>query len=144
MSEKYKVGDNQIPHFITFTIIDWIDLLTRPVYKDIIIDSFNYCSTHKGLNIHAYCVMPSYVHAIISSEQDRLNDIIRDLKKHTSKVLVKAIRRIDESRSEWMLNRFMDVANRIKRGVNYKVWQDGFHPIEFYQPAQRHLKGTEV
>lgn len=34
MSERYKIGDSTIPHFITITVIDWVDLFTRPVYKD--------------------------------------------------------------------------------------------------------------
>ena len=130
MSEKYKVGDSQIPHFITFTIIDWVDLLTRLVYKEIIIDSFNYCIKNKGLIVHAYCIMPSHVHAIISSSGSDLNEIVRDLKKFTSKALIKAIQETSESRGKWLLNKFKYAAKRLKRGVNYKVWQDGFHPIE--------------
>ncbi len=27
MSEKYKVGDSAIPHFITITVVEWIDPL---------------------------------------------------------------------------------------------------------------------
>lgn len=59
-----------------------------------------------------------------------LNDIIRDFKKFTSKELVKAIKEIPESRREWLLNKFEYAAGRLKRGVNYKLWQDGFHPVE--------------
>ena len=29
----------------------------------------------------------------------------------------------------WMLNKFSFEANRIKRGVKYKFWKDGFHPV---------------
>ncbi len=29
-----------------------------------------------------------------------------------------------------MLKMFQSAAARIKRGVNYKVWKDNFHPIE--------------
>jgi len=130
MSERYKIGDSQIPHFITFTIIDWVDLLTRPLYKEIIVDSFNYCINHKGLIIHAYCIMPSHVHTIISSKENDLNNIIRDMKKFTSKALIKAIQVNNESRRQWLLKKFSYAAKRIKRGANYKVWQDGFHPIE--------------
>jgi len=43
MSEKYKVGDSFIPHFIATTVIDWVDLFTRQEYRDIIIDSLKYC-----------------------------------------------------------------------------------------------------
>lgn len=130
MSERYKVGDHTIPHFITITVIDWVDLFTRPVYKDIVLASLGYCREHKGLMIHAYCIMTSHIHLIVSSEREMLNDIIRDFKKFTSKELVKAIKEIPESRREWLLNKFEYAASRLKRGVNYKLWQDGFHPVE--------------
>lgn len=48
MSTKYKVGDNELAHFITFSVVNWIDTLTRPVYKEIIIDSLQYCIKEKG------------------------------------------------------------------------------------------------
>lgn len=38
------------------------------------------------------------------------------------------ISRIQESRKEWMLEMFSDVADGLKRVKNYKVWQDGNHP----------------
>lgn len=29
-----------------------------------------------------------------------------------------------------LLKKFAFVAKRLRRGVNYKVWKDGFHPVE--------------
>lgn len=130
MSEKYKIGESSRPHFITMTIIDWVGLLTRPVYKDIIVDSLNYCINNKGLILFGYCIMPSHVHIIASSSNNPLNEIIRDFKKFTSKSFVHAIKKNNESRRVWLLKKFEFAAKRLKRGVNYKVWKDGFHPIE--------------
>ena len=130
MSERYKVGDDHIPHFITSTVVGWIDLLTRPVYKDIIIESLRYCQEHKDLRVHAFCIMSSHVHLIVSSVDEKLENIIRDMKKFTSKRLIQAIKENPESRREWMLESFEFAARRIKRVKNYKFWQDGFHPVE--------------
>jgi putative transposase len=130
MSEKYKVRDFSQIHFITVTIVDWVDLLTRPVYKDIIIDSLKHCQENKGMNLHAYVIMSNHFHAIVSSDKIPLNDIVRDLKKFTSKELISTIQQTNESRSVWLLKKFKFAAERIRRGVNYKVWQDGFHPVE--------------
>lgn len=131
MSEKYKVRDSLEPHFITVTVVDWIDLFIRQEYKDIIIDNLKYCQEHKGLVIHAYVVMSSHFHAIVSAKGGcELPAIIRDFKKHTSKKLVKKIKWIHESRRDWILEQFSREAGKIKRVSKYKVWQDGFHPIE--------------
>ena len=111
-------------------MIDWVDLFTRPVYKEVIIDSLNFCIKNKSLVVYAYCIMPSHIHLIAASTREPLDEIIRDLKKFTSKALVKMIQETPESRREWLLNKFSFAAKRLKGGVNYKLWQDGFHPLE--------------
>ncbi|MFP4090905.1 MAG: REP-associated tyrosine transposase [Cyclobacteriaceae bacterium] len=132
MSEKYKVGDSLQPYFITTTIVDWVDLFTRQVYCDIFMDSLLYCSAHKGLLVHAYCLMPSHVHLILSSQGEPLPAIMRDLKKFTSKAFVETIDSQVESRRAWLLKKFAFAAERTRRGVYHKVWQDGFHPMELF------------
>ena len=129
MPHKYKVIDSKQPTFVTLTIIDWVDLFIRPEYFKILDDSLNYCIANKGLNVHAYVYMSSHIHMIISSNENELQDIIRDLKKFTSKQFIKAIYEQPESRRVWLLNKFRFAANRVKKGVNYKIWKDGYHPV---------------
>lgn len=105
MSENFKIGESNRPHFITMTIVDWVDLFTRPVYKDIIIDSLNHCIENKGLILFGYCIMPSHVHIIASSNNVPLNEIIKDFKKFTSKSFVSAIKNDIESRRECLPGR---------------------------------------
>jgi len=129
MSQRYKVIDSNQPTFVTLTIIDWVDLFIRPVYFNVLDDSLNYCIAHKGLQVHAHVYMSSHIHMIVSSQENELQDIIRDFKKFTSKELIKAIKEHPESRREWLLAKFSFAANRVRKGVNYKVWKDGFHPV---------------
>lgn len=129
MSEKYKVIDKSIATFVTITVTDWVDLFVRRAYTDVVDESLNYCIENKGLKVHAYVYMTSHIHLVASSDGDDLQNIIRDFKKHTSKKLIETIIEIPESRREWLLAKFKFAANRIKRGVNYKLWKDGFHPI---------------
>ena len=136
MSSKYKAKALNELYFITITIVDWVDLLTRPVYKDVIISSLAHCSKEKGLNVHAYVIMSNHFHAIVSTNDVLLENIIRDMKKFTSKELIKTILEINESRKEWLLKKFEFAAKRIKRGSKYKVWKDGYHPI--------HLSSNEM
>ena len=35
-------------YFVTDTVVDWVDIFTRPVYKHIIIDSLHYYKKKKG------------------------------------------------------------------------------------------------
>ncbi len=135
MSEKYKVRNLEGVYFITCTVIDWVDLLTRPDYKQVIIDSLKHCQKKKGLQVHAFVIMSNHFHAILSSTETPLNDIVRDIKKFTSKEFIKTISEINESRRVWLLKKFSFAANRIKRAENYKIWKDGFHQIELTDMA---------
>lgn len=135
MSEKYKVKNPEGLYFVTCTIVGWVDLLIRPAYKEIIINSLKHCKAKKGLIVHAYVLMSSHVHLLLSTKEgESLPDIMRDFKRFTSRELIKEIKSINESRREWMLNKFAYEAQRQKRGRDYKVWQDGFHPIELLSP----------
>ncbi len=80
--------------------------------------------------VHAWCIMSSHVHLILSSNKEKPSDIIRDLKKFTSKELVKRIGQINESREEWLLNAFQKAGKHLKRISKNKVWLDGNHPKE--------------
>jgi len=136
MSERYKVIDSSTPTFVTLTVIDWVDLFTKPQYTKILDDSLNYCIKHKGLIVHAYVYMTSHIHLIVTSNSVTLEHIMRDFKSFTSKEIIKAINEYPESRREWLLNKMSYAADRIKRNANYKVWQDGFHPVILDTPTK--------
>ena len=40
-------------YFIATTVIDWMDVFTRPVYKQIVVESLRYCQQKKGLDLYA-------------------------------------------------------------------------------------------
>ncbi len=78
MSGKYKVGENEVPHFVTFTVVGWIDVFSREAYKETIIESFQYCIDNKGMLLHAWVIMPNHIHLILSSKSNKIKDIVRD------------------------------------------------------------------
>lgn len=129
MSEKYKVIDSTVSTFITITVLDWVDLFVRPVYSTIIDDALNYGIKEKGLSVHAYVYMTSHLHLIVTAFDGELQNVVRDFKKFTSKKLVAAIVEHPESRREWLLRKFSYEAQKSGRAANYKLWQDGFHPV---------------
>ena len=142
MSEKYKFHDPEGLYFLSPTIIHWIDLFTRKEFRYIIIDALKYCQENKGLIVHAYCLMPSHLHLIVSSNGEPLEAIIRDFKKYTSREIIKTLNQINESRRDWLNNAFQKAANGIKRNSKNKVWQDGNRPklLETNQFIQQKLE----
>jgi len=133
MANRYKIRDNSGLYFVTFTVVGWVDLFIRRTYKDFLLDSLRYCIKEKGLVLHAYVIMTSHVHMIVSSKENHdLVSTIRDFKKFTSKALVKYIQEIPESRREWMLNKFSYEANRTRRGSKYILWKEGYHAKQIH------------
>ena len=79
MSEKYKIRDNNKAHFVTLTVVEWIDVFTRNNHKIKIVESLKYCQEHKGLTIFAWVLMPSHLHMIIRADGNyTLSEILRD------------------------------------------------------------------
>jgi putative transposase len=131
MSEFLKIEEGKT-YFITMTIVDWVDLFTRECYVNILIDSIRYCQKNKGLEVYSYVIMPSHVHFIVGSAGS-LSNILRDLKEHTSKQIVaEIIENKQESRREWLLEKF-GIGKSVKTNkIMYRVWQEGNHPELLY------------
>ena len=121
-------------YFITSTVVDWVDVFTRPVYKHVIIESLEYCQKEKGLIIYAWVLMTNHLHAIVGVEEGyNISDIIRDFKKFTSKKIISMIKdNIQESRRDWMLNRFEYAARNDRKVKEYKFWQEGVDCQEIF------------
>ena len=133
MSRKYKFLDQGQLYFVTFTIVYWIDLFIRNEYKDILLESWNYCIKNKGLEVYGWCIMTSHVHMIIGSNKSKMEDLNRDIKKYTAAQLYKAIQHhSNESRKEWMTVLFMKAG--AEKGQKIKIWQDHSRPIELSTP----------
>ena len=131
MSRNYKFHDQEKPYFISFATVYWIDTFIRPVYRNILVDSINYCIAEKGLIVYAWVIMTSHVHMIIGTKQEKMQDILRDLKKHTSKSVIKSIKNNPtESRKEWMLWMFERAGKKNGNNKKYQFWQQHNKPIE--------------
>ena len=132
MTTGYQIKEQDRVYFVTFQIVEWVDVFTRKDYKDIIIDSFKYCQKNKRLVIFAYVIMSNHIHIILSSDKEELSNTIRDLKRHISKTIIKFIEVCNESRKEWMLKIFEKAASKHKRNDNYQVWTHKNHAELIY------------
>ena len=121
-------------YFVTDTVVYWVDIFTRPIYRHIIIESLQYCQKEKGLIIYAWVLMTNHLHMIAGTNgENRISDILRDFKKFTSKKIVQTLLvESGESRRDWMLNRFEYAGKNDKKITNYKFWQEGNDAQEIY------------
>ena len=135
---KYKIHNPKGLYFLTLTTEGWIDVFTRAIYRDILVDSLKYCMKEKGLVVYAYVIMSNHIHLIAQSESETqtLSDIIRDFKSFTAKQINKQIQNVKtgESRREWLTYLFGYFARGSQRNRTFQFWQSDNHPIELWSP----------
>jgi putative transposase len=121
--------------------VNWIDLFIRNEYKEIVINSWKHCQAHKELEVYGWCIMTSHIHMIIGTHGEKLENIMRDMKKHTSIQLKNAIQQHPgESRKEWMLWMMERVGKKNSQNTDFQLWQQDNHPIELTSYQMMHQK----
>ena len=131
MSRKYKFNDQTKLHFVSFATVYWIDLFVRPEYIETLIKSLKHCQKEKGLEVYAWCIMPSHVHMIIGTKHKPMQDILRDFKSHTSRKLREEIScNPIESRKEWIIWMMERAGRENGNNKDWQLWQQHNHPIE--------------
>ena len=134
MSSTYKFANTEGLYFISFATVGWIDVFTRRIYKDILIDSLDFSQKNKGLRLFCYVIMTNHLHLIAKAQEGfELSWIIRDLKKFTSKQIIKAVEENQqESRKKWMLSIFKRAGEYNSNNKNFQFWQQDSHPLELF------------
>jgi len=132
MSNRYKINDQHGIHFVTLTVVGWIDIFSRKKYRDVIIENLKFCQENKGLLVHAFVIMTNHIHLVVSTDGTRgLSDTLRDFKSYTAKVILEDIPENKlESRKEWLMYLFGFFAIKNRRNYEHQFWQSDNHPME--------------
>jgi putative transposase len=123
MSKTAILSDQM--YFVTLTIVEWIDLFTRQLYFDVIVENLIYCQQNKGLEIFEYVIMTNHLHLICLSRSGPLSNTLRDFKTYTSKQIILTIKENEkESRKRWILDMFNIAGKQNPLNKNYQIWQN--------------------
>lgn len=131
MSSKYKFVVKEGIYFTTSTVVGWVDVFTRDIYRDILLDSIRFCQKNQGLVIHAWVLMTNHLHMICScTPNNDLALILRNMKSFTAMKLIDGIiNNPKESRRENMLNVFEAEGKKSSSNFRFKFWEHENHPI---------------
>jgi putative transposase len=136
MSNKYKYGSDRHAHFVTYTVVQWIDFFIREEYRTIFVKAIQHYQQEKCLEVYGYCIMTSHIHLIVrSGEGYSLEELTRDLKGYTSKAFRKILEdeKINyESRKSWMLWMMKKIGLKKSNNKGFQFWQQDSHPIELW------------
>jgi len=134
MSRNFKFHNPDGAYFVSFAVVNWLDVFTRNEYKDILLQSLSFCQKKKGMEIFAWCIMTNHVHLVFRTvEGIRPEVVLGDFKRFTSRAVVKAIAENPRvSRKEWMLDQFYAAGAKTSNVKNHQFWQHHNKPIEVW------------
>jgi len=134
MSRNYKFHNHEGVYFVSFAVVEWIDVFTRNEYKDILLESLAFCQKNKGLEVFAWCIMPNHMHLVFRSVGDnKPEDLLGDFKRFTNRAIVQAIMdNPEESRRNWLLEQFKKAATQSSNVKHHQFWRHDNKPIEIW------------
>jgi putative transposase len=119
-----ETNENEV-HYLTLTVVEWIDIFTKSDYFQVIIDSFKYCQTNKGLVLYEYSIMTNHLHFIAKAKDGfKLSQIVSDFKKHTTREIIKLLKKDNR---KYIFNLLNNSYNK-KRGYENQIWQRENYP----------------
>jgi REP element-mobilizing transposase RayT len=128
--EDDSIIEQHACYYLTFNVVDGIDIFVRPVFKQIIVESLNHFNEKKGLTIYAWCLMTNHLHLMAQAEQGYgLSLIANDFKKFTTKIILEDIDAEPEVRRNWIMKKFEDASATLKLIDKYQVWQSRINPV---------------
>ncbi|OIO18786.1 MAG: hypothetical protein AUJ37_04765 [Candidatus Magasanikbacteria bacterium CG1_02_41_34] len=126
---RVNLSQQNMPHFVTLTVIEWIDIFTKPEYFKVITDSLMFCRKNKGLRVYEYVIMTNHIHMIVGTpEANNLSQVLSDFKKYTTRELWKLLEKDNRS---YILNILNNSYNR-KKGYVTQIWQRENYPKVIY------------
>ena len=62
--DGYKIRDEFGVYYLTFAVVEWVDVFSRKTYADIVLNSLKYCIENKQLKLFAWYIMTNHIHLI--------------------------------------------------------------------------------
>ena len=134
MSRNYRFHNPEAPYFVSFAVVEWLDVFTRNEYKDLLLESLTFCQKEKGMEIYAWVIMTNHVHLVFRSTKGiPPGQLLGSFKRHTSKAIVKAITENNrESRKETLLRTFKRHGDKASNVLKHQFWRQDNKPIELW------------
>lgn len=116
---RYRIVNDQYPHFLTSTIVEWLPLFLDPAVVQVILDSLGFLQKENRLSIYSYVIMENHMHLIASSQD--LSKEMGNLKSYTARKIVD----LYKAQNPQILNKLAIAKKPFKNDRDYQFWQEG-------------------
>ncbi len=133
-------------YFCTLSVIEWIDIFTKPVYGEIMINSLLYCQKNKGLILYGYVFMTNHIHLLFSIHEGcSAEAFIRDFKKWSTTSIQKEL----ENESRRYIKNLLNNSIFKKRINSLQIWQSNNYPemiesIPFFKQKLEYIHANPI
>ena len=125
-SLRVKKDDQDKMHFVTLTVIEWINIFTKLEYFEVLINSLKYCQKHKGLQIFGYVIMTNHMHTILKALNGNLSQVIADFKRFTTSKIFKLLKYDNRK----YIQRLIKNSYSKKKWYKSQIWQRENYPVD--------------
>lgn len=136
---RYKIFEQNTPHFLTCTVINWAPIFTRPETVQIILEAFNYRQQHRDFKLYGYVILENHLHCIAQCAD--LSKEMQSFKSYTAKLLIQYF---EERQVTRILQQFAFYKKAHKVDREYQVWEEGSHPQFIYNEEMLLQKLTYI
>lgn len=119
---RYQFIEHQ-PHFLTCTVVDWINVFNNPELAQIILNSLDFLQRQQRLTLHGYVIMENHLHLIASAPN--LSKEVANFKSFTARSIIDWLK---QGQSTYLLEQFRFHKQPHKTTQTYQLWQEGSHP----------------
>lgn len=127
---RERFYENPAAYFITFNVVDWVDLFIRPVYKQIVVHSLNHFIEHKGLSVFAWSLMTNHLHLLVQARGGySMGEIENEYKSFTTQKILEDLSVEPDIRRQWILERFELCSNTMGSLKKFQLWQNSSNPV---------------
>ena len=120
---RYHIYEDQAPHFLTLTVLNWMPLFTRPATVGIVLDALQYRQDNLGWRVYGYVVLENHLHLLAQS--GNLREELPRFKSYTARQLIDYLQ---ERRAERLLSQLAFFRKAHKTDREHQLWEEGSHP----------------
>lgn len=127
---RYVILEQDKPHFLTCTVVEWMPVFTRPDAVQILLDSWSHLRNHDGLQLFGYVILENHLHFV--AQAPRLDKCLASFKSYTA---MRLIGLLEARKAERLLTRLRVAKKAHKRDREYQFWQEGSHAEMVFSEA---------
>lgn len=118
---KYKTFfDEHHLYYVTCTIAGWKPIFTDPVCADIVLQSLDWLHRHGHIQLFAFVVMPTHLHAIIKPLTATADQLVQRFASYTAHEILRQLRQ--DNKTELLA--FFRQAAQEDHDREHRIWEE--------------------